>query len=75
MAPRDEWRGHYDRLKAEAEKFASYAKAQRQIAMDCRRRRDFLGALIASSKATEFRHSRDQRKAEAAKIKQQWGFR
>jgi hypothetical protein len=75
MAPRDEWRGHFERLKAEADKFAAYAKAQREIALACKRRRDHLGALIAGSKASEFRRSRDERKAEAAKIKQQWGFR
>lgn len=73
--PREEWRGHYERMKAEADKFASAAKAQRQIAADCRRRRDHLGALLAFSKASEFRRSRDQRKVEARKIKQQWGFR
>lgn len=75
MSPREEWRGHYDRLKAEADKFASYAKAQREMAQACRARRDFLGALIAGSKASEFRRSRDSRKAEARKIKEQWGFR
>ena len=75
MAPRDEWFGHYERMKFEAKDYAQRAKFQRSLAMACRRKRDWLGALTADDRAREYRRTRDERIAEAKKIKLQWGFR
>jgi hypothetical protein len=75
MEPREEWRGHYERMRAEASDFAKRAANFRRDAQELRRRRDWLGALKADSAAADFRRWRDNRKAEAVKIKSQWGFR
>ena len=75
MEPRQEWFGHYERMKYEAADFARRAANLRRDAQELRKRRDWLNALIADSRAREFRQWRDERKSEASKIKKQWGFR
>lgn len=74
MSPRDEWFGHYERMRHEAKKFAEMAAARRKEAIEFRRRRLWLEALTADDLAYEYRKERDNRKAEAEKIARQWGF-
>lgn len=73
--PRDDWRDTLARMRAERAKYAAMASAKRQEAQDCRRRRDWLGALVADGRAREYRAERDQRAAEANSIRKQWDFR
>lgn len=75
MNPRDQWKADLERMRAEGAAFAKRATYQRQLAIDLRKKRDWLGALKADMRAGEYRKSRDQFLAEAKKIKSQWGFR
>jgi hypothetical protein len=75
VTPREEWRGHYERLRHEAKSFGVRAKNFRKDAIECRRRRDWLGALKNDDLASEYRRWRDERADAAKKIKAQWGFR
>lgn len=72
---RDAWKGEHERMRAEAKDFAQRAKDLRRDAFLHRRYRRWLEALIADGRAREMRDASLQRKAEATKIKKQWGFR
>ena len=75
MTPREQWKADMERMRAEGSAFAKRAAYQRQLAIDLRKKRDWLGALMADTRASEYRHTRDQFLSEAKKIKAQWGFR
>lgn len=57
------------RLRAERNDFAKRAAERRRDAIEYRKRRRWLEALEADSRASEYRWSRDQRKAELSRIK------
>lgn len=75
MTPRDQCKADMERMRAEGAAFAKRAAYQRKLAIELRKKRDWLGALMADTRASEYRRSRDQYLAEAKKIKVQWGFR
>lgn len=75
MTPRDQWKADMQRMRAEGAAFAKRAAYQRQLAIDLRKKRDWLGALKADMRASEYRQTRDQFLGEAKKIREQWGFR
>jgi hypothetical protein len=52
------------RLRFERGNFAKMAAAKRKLATECRRRKDFMGALLADERAAEYRRSREQWDAE-----------
>jgi hypothetical protein len=75
MTPKEEWRDILSRLRFERTKYAKMAAQRRKDATALRKRRDFLGALEAMSRANEYSRYRDHRTVEIDKIRKEWGFR
>lgn len=65
----NDWKDILARLRFERAKFSKLAATKRQEAIELRKHRQWLQALLADDRAAEYRNSRDQRKAEIAHIK------
>jgi hypothetical protein len=75
MTPKDQWRDILSRLRFERAKYTKMATQRRKDAAELRRRRDFLGALEAMSRANEYSRYRVQWTVQINEIRKQWGFR
>lgn len=69
------WKDTLARLRYERGAYAKRAAQRRRDAVECRRRRDWLGALEADSRASEYRRTRDQFAEEINKIRKAQGLR
>lgn len=63
------------RLRAERDAFSKRAAAKRAEAIELRKRRDFLAALIADGRAREYRESRDKLISQIAQARELYGIR
>lgn len=68
-----QWLDTLARLRHERAAYAKRAADRRREATEYRRRRRWLDALIADSRASEYRATRDQLDAEIKRIRQQAG--
>ena len=62
------WIDHAARMKAERDDFAKRAADRRRDAIDFRKRRRWLEALEADTRAREYRAARDDRGAELKRV-------
>lgn len=62
------WKDTLARLRFERGQYAKRAAQRRKDAQECRRRRDWVGALVAEDRASEYRRTRDQLTAEISKV-------
>lgn len=67
--PSNEWKETLARLRFERAKFAKMAADRRRDAIELRKKRRWLDALIADGRASEYRKSRDQWDCEIKKIR------
>jgi hypothetical protein len=67
--PSTAWKDELGRFLAEKKRYAGLAVQARRNAVELRRRRDFLEAMLADSSAREYRKLRDDHAAEARKIR------
>jgi hypothetical protein len=67
--PSNPWKDELARLRFERAKFARMAAERRREAIDLRKQRRWLDALLADDRASEYRNSRDQWSAEIGRIK------
>jgi hypothetical protein len=63
-----QWVDTLARYRAEKAAYAKRAAAKRKEAIELRKRRRFLDALIADSRAAEYRRTRDQYAQEARDV-------
>ena len=66
--PSNPWKDELARLRFERAKFAKMAAERRREAIEFRKQRRWLDALLADDRAAEYRRSRDQRGEYIAKI-------
>lgn len=69
------WKDTLARLRYERKQYATRAAQRRRDAQQCRRRRDWVGALVADARASEYRATREQLRKEIEKIRHQTGLR
>lgn len=69
------WNDTLARLRHERGAYAKRAAQRREDAKECRRRRDYLGALVADGRAREYRETRDRFDAEIKAVRSQTGLR
>lgn len=69
MTPSEQWKDELARIRFERAKFAKMAAERRQDAIDFRKQRRWLDALLADGRASEYRKSRDQRDTEIRRIR------
>lgn len=62
------WIDHAARMRAERDDFARRAADRRRDAIELRKQSRFLDALIADSRASEYRKSRDDRAVELKRV-------
>jgi hypothetical protein len=65
MTPKQQAKDDLARMRAETSAYAKRAADNRQRAIDLRKRRDWLGALQADCRASEYRQTRDRYAADA----------
>lgn len=70
-----QWDDEVARVRFERDRFKTLAAQRRKDAIECRKRRDWIGALRADDRASEYRGYRDQFTAEIAKIRTTHGVR
>ena len=73
--PKQQWKDELARMRHERDSFMRRTQASIERARECRKRKDWTGAMVADGLASEYRAERKRYATEAAKIKAQWRLR